>query len=137
MTTFPNSTKLLKGGIVLIDPVTSTVRRIIAVQYNPDSISHTLQVQGGGGENGDGSKALRLKGPPLETIKLEVEIDAIDQRHLLQASVTTGLTRLLKNGGLAPNLVEGVALPRHSIDWQQPGAIRPAHRTIGVWGNRS
>lgn len=32
MTTFPNSPKLLKGGIVLIGPTTSAVQRIIALQ---------------------------------------------------------------------------------------------------------
>jgi hypothetical protein len=33
---FPNSPNLLKGGIVLIDPGTDSVQRIIALQYNPD-----------------------------------------------------------------------------------------------------
>ena len=79
MTTFPNSPKLLKGGIVLIDPETAAVRRIIALQYNPDSLSRTLQIKGVGAEGGDRSEALRLKGPPVETIKLEAEIDATDQ----------------------------------------------------------
>lgn len=78
MTTFPNSPKLLKGGIVLIDPITSAVRRIIALQYNPDTLSRALQVKGVGGESGDRSEALRLKGPPVETIKLDAEIDATD-----------------------------------------------------------
>jgi len=78
MTTFPNSPKLLKGGIVLIDPITSAVRRIIALQYNPDTLSRTLQVKGVGAESGDRSEALRLKGPPVETIKLDAEIDATD-----------------------------------------------------------
>ena len=36
------------------------------------------------------------------------------QRHLLQASVTTELTRLLTDGGLAPGLDQGIALPRLS-----------------------
>lgn len=36
------------------------------------------------------------------------------ERHLLQASVTTELTQMLNNGGLACNLVEGIALPRTS-----------------------
>jgi len=30
MVTFPNSPRLIKGGIVLIDPDTSAVKRIIA-----------------------------------------------------------------------------------------------------------
>lgn len=79
MTTYPNSPKLLKGGIVLINPSTSAVLRIIALQYNPDTLTRSLQVQGVGGEGGDRSEALRLKGPPVETIKLEAEIDAADQ----------------------------------------------------------
>jgi len=79
MTTFPGSPRLLRGGIVLIDPSTSRVLRIIALQYNPDNLSRTLQVQGIGGEGGDRMESLRLKSPPVETIKLEAEIDATDQ----------------------------------------------------------
>jgi len=78
MSTFPNSPRLIKGGIALIDADTSAVQRIIPLQYNPDTISRTLQVQSVG-EGSDRSEALRLKGPPVETIKVEVEIDATDQ----------------------------------------------------------
>ncbi|MBA3942925.1 MAG: hypothetical protein H0X37_00010 [Herpetosiphonaceae bacterium] len=78
MTTFPGSPRLLKGGLVLLDPDTSNVQRIIALQYNPDTLTRTLQVQGVG-QGGDRSEALRLKGPPVETIKLDAEIDATDQ----------------------------------------------------------
>ena len=79
MNNFKRSPRLVKGGIVQIDPGTSAVQRIITLQYNPDSLSRTLQVQGMGGESGDRSEALRLKGPPVETLKLDVEIDASDQ----------------------------------------------------------
>jgi hypothetical protein len=78
MSSFPNSPKLIKGGIVLIDPQLAQVRRIISLQYNPESLSRTLQVQGAG-ESGDRSEALRFKGPAVETIKLDAEIDATDQ----------------------------------------------------------
>jgi hypothetical protein len=78
MTTFPNSPRLLKGGIVLIDPDTAAVRRIIVLQYNPDTLSRTLQPQAVK-ESGDRSEAMRLTGPPVETIKLDAEIDATDQ----------------------------------------------------------
>jgi hypothetical protein len=80
MTTFPNSPKLIKGGIVLIDPATSQVLRIISLQYNPESISRSFQIQAleAGGGGGDRSQALRLKGPPTETLKVEAEIDATD-----------------------------------------------------------
>jgi hypothetical protein len=79
MTNFPRSPRILKGGLVLIDPDTSAVQRIVVLQYNPDSISRTLQVQAVGGESKDRSQALRLTGPPVETIKLEAEIDVTDQ----------------------------------------------------------
>jgi hypothetical protein len=79
MSTFPNSPRLLKGGIVLLDAETGEVQRIINLQYNPDTLTRTLQPQGVGSEGGDRSEALRLKGPPVETIKLDAEIDATDQ----------------------------------------------------------
>ena len=79
MTTFPGSPRLLKGGIVLIDPGTAAVKRVIVLQYSPDTLSRSFQVQAIGGESGDRSEALRLKGAPVETIKLEAEIDATDQ----------------------------------------------------------
>ncbi len=88
MSSFPNSPKLLKGGIVLIDPVTSMMQRIIALQYNPDTLSRTLQVQGIGGESGDRSEVLRLKGPPVETIKVEAEVDATDQLEIADGTAT-------------------------------------------------
>jgi len=78
MTTFPGSPRVLKGGIALLDPVSGRVQRIIALQYNPDTVTRTLQVQGIG-EGGDRTEALRLKGPAVETIKLEAEFDVADQ----------------------------------------------------------
>ena len=38
MTGFTGSPRLVKGGIVLVDPVSGAVRRIITLQYNPDSL---------------------------------------------------------------------------------------------------
>ena len=79
MSTFPNSPRLLKGGIVLLDPSSGTVKGIISLQYNPETISRTLQPKAVSGDQQDRSEALRLKGPPIETIKLDTEIDATDQ----------------------------------------------------------
>jgi hypothetical protein len=80
MSTFPNSPRLLKGGIVLIDPDTSAVQRIIALQYNPDTLSRTLQPQAIK-ESGDRSEALRLTGPPVESTTLNAEIHACKGRN--------------------------------------------------------
>lgn len=79
MTTFPGSPNYRRGGIVLFDLNSEIVRRIIVMQYNPATLSRTLQVQGAGGEGGDRLEALRLTGPPVETYQLEAEIDAADQ----------------------------------------------------------
>lgn len=76
----PLSPRLLKGGIVTMDPDTSVVLRVIALQYNPDSLSRSLQIQAlAGGSDGTRVDVLRLRGPAIETIKVETELDAIDQ----------------------------------------------------------
>src|SRR5205807_3084159 len=86
--TFPNSPRLIKGGIVLIDPDTAVVRRIIVLQYNPDTLRRSFQPQTVK-ESGDRSEAMRLTGPPVETIKLDAEIDATDQLEFPDQNRTT------------------------------------------------
>lgn len=78
MSGFPGSPKLLRGGLVALDPDTGAVQRIITLQYNPDSVTRTLQIQAHSEGSGDISEALRLKGPAVETFKLEAELDAAD-----------------------------------------------------------
>jgi len=73
-----NSPNVIKGGLVLVDPDSGAVLNTIAMQYNPDSLTRSFQVQGVAGEAGDRLDVLRLKGPPIETIKLEAELDATD-----------------------------------------------------------
>ena len=74
----PRSPRVRSAGFVLVNPVTEAVERVIPFQYNPESLSRTLQARGGG-EGGDRHEALRLTGPPVETISLEAELDATDQ----------------------------------------------------------
>jgi hypothetical protein len=69
---------ILKGGIVLVDFSTGAVQRLIPLQYNPETLTRTLQVQGVGPESGPHVDQMRLKGPPIETIKLEAALDATD-----------------------------------------------------------
>lgn len=86
MTTFSGSPKLLKGGIVLVDPGSGVPVETIVLQYNPDTLSRTLQAQGIGPEPGDRMEALRFKAPAIETIKLEAELDATDQMEVGDAT---------------------------------------------------
>ena len=67
-----------RGGIAVIDPKSGALLRVIALQYNPENVSRSLQIQAVGGD-GDRLEALRLKGPPNETIKVDISIDAADQ----------------------------------------------------------
>ena len=88
MTAFPGSPRLLKGGIVLLDPKSGAVLRIIPLQYNPDTLTRSFQIRGVGAESGDRIEALRLKGPPVETIKVDAEIDATDQLEVADTQTT-------------------------------------------------
>lgn len=89
MSGYPRSPKLLRAGLVLLDPVSGAVLRILGLQYNPESMTRSLQVRGAGSEGGDFMEALRLRGAPVETIKLDVEIDAADALETAQPSVST------------------------------------------------
>lgn len=91
------SPRLIKGGIVQVDPQSLAVRTVVALQYNPDSVSRTLQPSTDDGR--DRGQAVRFKGPPLETIRLEAEIDATDQldrndRTAAQYGIAPQLARL-------------------------------------------
>jgi hypothetical protein len=91
MTAFPQSPRLLKGGLVLIDPTTAAVLRVIPLQYNPETLTRTLKAQATG-EQGDRSEAFRIKAPPIEEIKLDAEIDATDQLEIAdRTAVASGV----------------------------------------------
>jgi len=119
MTTFPGSPTLLKGGIVLLDPETGAVRQpVIALQYNPETITRSFQIQAVG-ESADRSQALRIKGPAVESYKLEIVLSAADalefpadnpdtvrfglqpQLAVLEALVHPASARLLSNNSMA------------------------------------
>ena len=50
MTGPANAPRLIRGGIVLVDPRSGQVLRVIALQYNPDTLTRTLQPQAVTGE---------------------------------------------------------------------------------------
>jgi hypothetical protein len=100
MTTFPGSPKTLRGGFILMDAEGKTVLRTIVFQYNPDALTRSLTPRGAKIDAGDRLEGLRLVGPPVETIKLEIELDATDRLEKpAQNSETV-------QHGLAPQLAE-------------------------------
>ncbi|HWQ69270.1 MAG TPA: hypothetical protein VN494_04835 [Patescibacteria group bacterium] len=107
MTTFPNSPRLLKGAIVGLD-LFNPVSSVVVFQYNPETVTRSLQVKGAG-DNGDRSEAMRLQGAPIETIKMDVEIDATDQLEKADG-ITTAL-------GIHPQLaaLEMLVYPKSAL----------------------
>ncbi len=71
-----NFPKLLKGAIVVVAPTSNTVLSTIYFQYNPETLTRTLKAQVSGKEGSDRTESLRLKGAPIETIKLDIEFDS-------------------------------------------------------------
>jgi len=83
MPTSPRSPRLLKGALVAVE--LGRTPRVIAFQYNPATLSRTLEPRLVD-EAAGGSAAPRLRGAPVETISLEVEIDAADQLERAEGS---------------------------------------------------
>src|SRR5829696_10034650 len=94
MTTFPNSPRLLKGAIVGVD-LFNPLASVILFQYNPETLTRSLSASTtqpqttGGQDQAARDEAMRLAGPPTETISLAVEIDAADQLERAEATATT------------------------------------------------
>src|SRR5580692_2397124 len=89
------SSLVMKGAILVLEPNTGVPLNTIRFQYNPESIQRNLQPQGVG-DLPDRSEVLRLKGPAIETIHCNVEIDGTD---LLAAQDPTTMSY-----GIAPQL---------------------------------
>lgn len=70
------SPRLLQGALVT-QPARGPASTI-AFQYNPETLTRRLQPRVLGGGEGRGDQAIRLSGPPKETIQLTVELDATD-----------------------------------------------------------
>lgn len=82
----PNISPLLqKGAIQVLEPNTGIPLNTIRLQYNPESIKRHLQPQSVG-DQPDRTEVLRLKGPPIETINCDIEIDATDQLEVSNAT---------------------------------------------------
>ena len=132
MATSPLSPRLIKGGLVLLDPATSAVKSIIVLQYNPDSLSRNLTPQSPAGEGSDRSAALRYKGPPIETIRMEAEVDAADQpEHPDQAGSREALSVLPILSAIEDHPLPGFQ-PADRRRPPGPGGLAQHHPTAGA-----
>ena len=87
MSGFTRSPQTIKGAIIGLD-LFNPLASVIVFQYNPDTMTRTIRPQGSG-DSGARSEAMRLKGAPIETIKLDVEIDATDQLEKAETLAST------------------------------------------------
>jgi hypothetical protein len=136
MTASPLSPPVFKGALVSADPLRPAAG-VIVFQYNPETLTRTLAARTTGGDGGTGP--LRLAGPPEETIKLSVEIDATDQLERGDP--------LAKAVGVAPALagLELLLYPASSVVIANEALARAgvveilpmeAPLTLLVWGTR-
>jgi hypothetical protein len=89
MSTSPASPRVSKGALVTLED-TGTPRSVIAFQYNPDTLTRSLQAMIYGGDYG---QPVAVYGPPVETISFDAEIDASDQ--LADGNVLVGQVGIL------------------------------------------
>ena len=134
-----SSPHLIKGGLVVLDALSGAVKRTIALQYNPDTLSRSYQVQGVGGEGGgERAQPFRLKGPAIETIKLDAEIDATDaleqpdqHANALAYGIAPQLAAL--EGLVNPSSAELQALGVQSAAGTLEILAAPAPLTLFIW----
>jgi hypothetical protein len=108
MTGLTSSPKVRKAALVSVE-LQNPASTAIVFQYNPESVSRTLQPQFMGDGSGDTQDFVRLRGAPVETMQLEVEIDATD--HLASGDAVA------HQAGIHPQLaqLEMLLYPKSSL----------------------
>ena len=95
-----NFLNLRKGAVVVLDPTANKILDTIYFQFNPERLTRKLEIQASGGEGGDRTEAMRLKGAPIETISLEAEFDTtgplpkVEQDNALSLGIYPQLSAL-------------------------------------------
>ncbi len=140
MSGYTRSPRLVKGAIVSFD-FPNPIPQVISFQYNPDTITRTLdpQSRSSSSRTGDRTEVLKLKGVPKETINLDVEFDATDQLEYPdqnQTAVNTGIYPQLAalEMILYPKLTGIIVNAALSAVGIQEIASSEAPFTLFIWG---
>ncbi|NJN85161.1 MAG: hypothetical protein HC881_01025 [Leptolyngbyaceae cyanobacterium SL_7_1] len=139
MTSFPRAPRLVKGAIVAVDPKTNRVDRSIAFQYNPETLSRSLQIQVAEGEGNARAEALRIKGAPIETFRLDIEIDASDRlEQAEQTAVSLGIYPQLAalESLVYPDINDVIKNMSGAANGELEIVPLEAPMTLLVWGKR-
>lgn len=133
------SPRLVHGGLVTMDAGSGVVLRVFGLQYNPDTLTRTLQPQATGGDAAERTEPLRFRAPAVETLSVEIEIDLTDElEHPGQArsGVDAGIhPQLAALEGLVNPTADGLAA---GIELARSGGLEilpvEAPLTVFVWG---
>lgn len=121
--TLRTAPKLLKAGLAVANRESGTVERVIPLQYNPETLSRSFRVKGLG-EEATRAQALRLTGPPVETISLEATLDATDALERGETPAT--------ESGIAPHLAAIELLISPAADALRANAERADRGALGI-----
>lgn len=138
--TFPGSPKLPKGAIVVVDSSTKRIVSTVAFQYNPETLTRTLQPpQVASEEKGAKVEALRLEGAPVETIKFYVEFDGTDkleqaETNAIELGIYPQLSAL--ETLIYPKSTEVISNMEQSKNKNIEIVPLEAPMTLLVWGNK-
>lgn len=72
----PIAPLVARAGLVILEPDGQQIRRVIALQYNPDSVNRSLKGRGAGP---DGGEIQRVSGTATQTVSFDAELDVTDQ----------------------------------------------------------
>ena len=129
----------VRSGLVTVDPVSGAPQRVVVMQFNPDSLQRSLAPQATAAEGqGDRTEALRLTGPPTQTITLDAELDATDQLEFPDNNATVVEVGLRAALAVLETLVyPALSAVRTAAGLAAAGALEiapaPAPLTLFVW----
>ena len=111
MSGFSRSPKVIKGALISIDfPI--SIPKIVQFQYNPDSVTRSITAFSEGGEGGsDRTETFRVRGPPKESMRMEIELDASEDLENPEQNIVT------TQSGITPQLsaLEMMLYPKSSL----------------------
>ena len=138
MSTRARGPHTLSGAFVTVDPANPTPQ-VISFYYNPSSLRRSLQPQQVGGEEGDRSEAVRFTAAPVQTITVEIEIDATDQLDA-GGQIATQLGALPQIAALELLVYPSLAQVKQVQSQLASGVMEvsplTAPRTLFVWGEK-
>ncbi len=138
MSTKARGPHILKGAFVTVDPA-NPAPQVSSFYYNPSNLRRSLHPQQVGGEEGDRSEAVRFTAAPVQTITVEIEIDATDQ--LQAGDPTAGQLGALPQLSALELLVYPSLAQVNQIQSQLASGVMEvspltAPRTLFVWGEK-